>query len=473
MDDQYVNDFVDFSSVSPQSKFLESNPAAPDPTDTLYLDRHITTNSDGSKNYRLVGCHIVLEKDNPNQLWKSLHIDRQSEKNNPQKPLATKLLEIYCDILEVHGEFSVPEADVSIFARQIIWATPDAAINTSPLEWTESKASDLALTDDQIKALFEKRKSDIVAGKTPEPLPTGGNGTHGRNAGNFSVFVSEVVDPFQVDSSVVIYSDPDYKGQSKVLEIGTYNTSELGITNDSLSSLQVPKGLQVTLYEHSDFQGRSKIFTEDASSVGDDFNNVTSSIKVSFRNCLIANGGNGQNAGAGEDDKGSVDMNFQTTAKIEIDGGMFQTPDSVVNFDPPATYYEYFWFATDWGGKANDKNYGKNVVSMSDFSDALGLGFDDNKILESMKNWGDNSRWPCIDSNSLAPGRPGNAGNGGTLKTNNDNLLQSIMNLAGQGGIKAKDSKGITKKFARYQVHVLAPPTRFANMHNRLIKFSV
>jgi hypothetical protein len=47
-----------------------------------------------------------------------------------------------------------------------------------------------------------------------------------------------------------------------------------------LSSLKVPQGLKVTLYEHGTDQGRSKVFTADAAWVGDDFNDTTSAIKV-------------------------------------------------------------------------------------------------------------------------------------------------------------------------------------------------
>lgn len=80
---------------------------------------------------------------------------------------------------------------------------------------------------------------------------------------------------------VVIYEHANFQGASKALSEGRYfDVSSLGIPNDSLSSLTVPPGMQVTIYEHINGQGRSRIFTQDASYVGNDFNDITSSIKV-------------------------------------------------------------------------------------------------------------------------------------------------------------------------------------------------
>lgn len=77
----------------------------------------------------------------------------------------------------------------------------------------------------------------------------------------------------------IIYEHGNFQGRSQELIPGSYNMASLGIPNDSLSSLKVENGLKVTLYEH-EFSGRSKMFTGDAAWVGDDFNDITSSIKV-------------------------------------------------------------------------------------------------------------------------------------------------------------------------------------------------
>ncbi|MFH7027557.1 MAG: M12 family metallopeptidase [Heteroscytonema crispum UTEX LB 1556] len=81
-------------------------------------------------------------------------------------------------------------------------------------------------------------------------------------------------------SKVVIYSDSNYQGQSQELEPGDYDLKNLTIGSDRLSSLKVPPGMQVILYEHSGFAGQAKKLTADTPYVGDDFNDKTSSIKV-------------------------------------------------------------------------------------------------------------------------------------------------------------------------------------------------
>lgn len=82
------------------------------------------------------------------------------------------------------------------------------------------------------------------------------------------------------ESKVVIYQESNYLGASQQLGEGIYDLPNLTIGGDKLSSLKVPRGIKVTLYEHPGLNGRSKSFTEDIPWVGDDFNDITSSIKV-------------------------------------------------------------------------------------------------------------------------------------------------------------------------------------------------
>ncbi len=82
------------------------------------------------------------------------------------------------------------------------------------------------------------------------------------------------------DNKVVIFKDGDFQGASQQLSVGSYDIKDLTFGNDQLSSLKVPAGYKVTLYEHGGFQGKSKTFTSDAGWVGDDLNDITSSLKV-------------------------------------------------------------------------------------------------------------------------------------------------------------------------------------------------
>ena len=58
--------------------------------------------------------------------------------------------------------------------------------------------------------------------------------------------------------AVTIYEHANFQGRSQVLAAGRYDNAlgQLTIGNDTLSSLTVPKGFVVRLYEHFRFQGR-------------------------------------------------------------------------------------------------------------------------------------------------------------------------------------------------------------------------
>ncbi len=84
-----------------------------------------------------------------------------------------------------------------------------------------------------------------------------------------------------VELAVKIFKDANYEGKSQTLPLGSYNMKKLDIGNDKLSSIKIPLGLMVTLFEHKDFNGRMKTFIEDTAYVGDDFNDITSGILVS------------------------------------------------------------------------------------------------------------------------------------------------------------------------------------------------
>lgn len=75
------------------------------------------------------------------------------------------------------------------------------------------------------------------------------------------------------------YEHCDYQGWNYSYGIGEY--SSVPFPNDRLSSVKVPKGLKVILYEHGGFGGRSLELTSDESClVGKNFNDITSSFKV-------------------------------------------------------------------------------------------------------------------------------------------------------------------------------------------------
>lgn len=79
------------------------------------------------------------------------------------------------------------------------------------------------------------------------------------------------------------YEHSNYGGWAVSLPEGTYDYSDIiakGIKNDAISSLKVSSGYKVTLYDNEGFKGTSKEFTGDASYVGNEINDKTSSIKI-------------------------------------------------------------------------------------------------------------------------------------------------------------------------------------------------
>jgi peptidyl-Asp metalloendopeptidase len=84
--------------------------------------------------------------------------------------------------------------------------------------------------------------------------------------------------------SVKVFQHCAFGGYSATLAVGSYNLSRLtslGVRNDDLSSIQVPSGYRVTLYQHDGFTGNTVVKTQNESClVTQQFNDVVSSIKV-------------------------------------------------------------------------------------------------------------------------------------------------------------------------------------------------
>lgn len=92
------------------------------------------------------------------------------------------------------------------------------------------------------------------------------------NHGSFDVDV-EVIEP-----RVVLYADAGFGGASQELTVG-YHAGPLAIGNDVVSSVEVPEGFTVTLYQHSPGNGDVLVLTADASSLGS-LDNETSNVLV-------------------------------------------------------------------------------------------------------------------------------------------------------------------------------------------------
>ncbi len=84
-------------------------------------------------------------------------------------------------------------------------------------------------------------------------------------------------------NGVTFYQDINYGGTARTLGAGNYTLSQLnaaGIPNDWMSSLRVPSGYTVVVYEHDNFAGNTWTFTADTSFVGSACNDKMSSCRI-------------------------------------------------------------------------------------------------------------------------------------------------------------------------------------------------
>lgn len=77
----------------------------------------------------------------------------------------------------------------------------------------------------------------------------------------------------------VIYQDSAFRGNAQTLDVGSYRANQLSFGNDQISSIKIPAGYKITLYEHDNFQGSSVTYTWQQANVGV-FNDKFSSIRV-------------------------------------------------------------------------------------------------------------------------------------------------------------------------------------------------
>jgi flagellin-like hook-associated protein FlgL len=147
---------------------LEFIASAPDPRqENYYFDHRVNRiSANAPADHRIAGVTVTLEAGHRNKVYDALHKDPGIHKADPAVPYPdTRSVLILADVLEINSPLRVPEADITIFARQIRFG-PNGAIDTSPLDWRLAKAADAS-----------------VAGSS------GGDGAQGRSAGKITIFV--------------------------------------------------------------------------------------------------------------------------------------------------------------------------------------------------------------------------------------------------------------------------------------------
>jgi hypothetical protein len=81
-------------------------------------------------------------------------------------------------------------------------------------------------------------------------------------------------------NNVALFRDCNYGGKRVYLAAGSYKLYQMQMDNDALSSMQIPRGFRVTIYEHDDFQGQSSTYTGNVSCLPQGWDNNTSSLVV-------------------------------------------------------------------------------------------------------------------------------------------------------------------------------------------------
>ncbi len=98
--------------------------------------------------------------------------------------------------------------------------------------------------------------------------------------------------PLLAQNHVSLYDQCNYSGRKYTLEAGTYRLYQMKIGNDRLSSMEIPSGFKVTIYENDGFEGRSATYTSHTGCLETGWRNMASSIVVES---IYANQGYGPN----------------------------------------------------------------------------------------------------------------------------------------------------------------------------------
>ncbi|HWA32819.1 MAG TPA: DUF4476 domain-containing protein, partial [Cyclobacteriaceae bacterium] len=96
--------------------------------------------------------------------------------------------------------------------------------------------------------------------------------------GDFNDFISSIRILEYPSKGIVVYRDANFQGESLEITSDWDATSDMN-WNDQISSIRVPAGRQIQVFEHIQFGGASKTLSHDWTVNGDEFNDMISSIK--------------------------------------------------------------------------------------------------------------------------------------------------------------------------------------------------
>ncbi|HZH75382.1 MAG TPA: RICIN domain-containing protein, partial [Archangium sp.] len=144
------------------------------------------------------------------------------------------------------------------------------------------------------------------------------------------------------DKKAILYDTTGYTGRSQQLGLGSWDINQLTIGNDSVSSLRVPAGLRVTLYQDANFRGTHKSYTSDTSTLGT-FNKLTSAVVVEKVASFYTEAnylGTAVHLGVGRYDLSKIGLTNDTLSSIKVPHGLLVTLYQDVGF--AGDYRNYF-----------------------------------------------------------------------------------------------------------------------------------
>ncbi|MCB1763343.1 MAG: hypothetical protein KDI27_09425 [Gammaproteobacteria bacterium] len=161
----------------------------PSPASTLYLATTVTHNADESENHTVSGVRMVFDRENDeNGLMARYHVDRSkaSLPNEPTTKGTIHALTLIADEIVICGELSLPETNLSLFARRLVFR-PQAAcagrIDTSPLSYKLDRAANSAHGAHGRKGGDITVYAGVVEGGYPSGIKFSTRGSNGQSAG--------------------------------------------------------------------------------------------------------------------------------------------------------------------------------------------------------------------------------------------------------------------------------------------------
>jgi hypothetical protein len=141
----------------------------------------------------------------------------------------------------------------------------------------------IRMTYNSSRARYEQNVTSVATGTVIKYSFTYNNGTPAYDSAQFTYTVGSSTPTTPAANGVTFYQDINYAGTAVTLGVGTYTLAQLnaaGIPDNWMTSLKVPSGYLVEVYQNDNFGGTKWTYTADNSWVGTAVNDQMSSVKV-------------------------------------------------------------------------------------------------------------------------------------------------------------------------------------------------